>query len=95
MDRRNFLKGFLASATVVALAPLAPAIELSLADAEFLTFEEIAQEVLKHFRGQLIANITGQDIFCNYAKPIIMTEEQMENYFTNEPYKKSELMIIR
>ena len=55
MNRRNFLKGFLASATVVALAPLAPVIELPV---EKATFESIVAVTLKAYRQKLADNIT-------------------------------------
>jgi hypothetical protein len=57
MNRRNFLKGFLATAAVVTLAPLAPIVELPVQNA---TFEALVATTLKNYREVLAANITSQ-----------------------------------
>lgn len=50
-SRRNFLKGFLATATVVALAPLPPVVELSTQSAIYRApFEEIVRITLQKYR---------------------------------------------
>lgn len=97
MNRRSFIKGFLTTATVVALAPLAPVVELSTELARFYTLEEMMQECLIDFRCQVIRNLTDGNPFHAFitSKPIIMNEEQLEEYFLNEPYKKSELIVLR
>lgn len=58
MNRRNFLKGFLATATVVALAPLAPVVELPTAEATYLTFDEVLKTTLDNYRQVMIDHIT-------------------------------------
>lgn len=55
MNRRNFLKGFLATATIVALAPLAPIVELPVRNA---TFEDLAAITLKNYRKAIADHIT-------------------------------------
>lgn len=67
MNRRNFIKGLLSTATVVALAPLAPVVELPIATA---TFEQIAQITLNKYRREIAANILGASVKCEmlYAR---------------------------
>jgi len=55
MNRRNFLKGFLATAAVVTLAPLAPIVELPVQNA---TFEALIATTLKNYRRVIADNIT-------------------------------------
>lgn len=63
MNRRNFLKGFLATTAVVALTPLAPVVELSVQDATFdLAFDEIARMTLEGYRPILANNICNSRV---------------------------------
>lgn len=50
MNRRNFLKGLLASTAVVALAPLAPVVEVPVSNATFVSFDRIALTTLNKYR---------------------------------------------
>lgn len=50
MNRRNFLKGFLAATVVTTLAPLPALIETPIAEAKFVSFEEIARVTLEKYR---------------------------------------------
>lgn len=59
MHRRNFLKGFLATATIVALAPLSPIVELPVKNA---TFEELVAVTLKSYRKILADNICNAQV---------------------------------
>ena len=95
MNRRNFLKGFLASGAVVALAPLVPVV-LPTAEATYINLDEMLQNILVSYRRQIAENICGGEFYPKFlrGKPHIMSDEQMEEYF-NKPYRKSELMVIR
>lgn len=94
MNRRNFIKGFLTTATVAALAPLPALAELPVSGAKFLTLEEMLQECLSDFRGQLISNITSQQVYWSRIKPTILNNEAMEDFFL-KPVGRSDLMVIR
>ncbi len=58
MNRRNFLKGFLASGAVIALAPLMPIVEVPIESAKF---EELMVTTLNEYRKILVENITRQN----------------------------------
>lgn len=55
MNRRNFLKGFLASGAVIALAPLMPIVEAPISTA---TFDSIIATTLANYRPIIAAMIT-------------------------------------
>lgn len=96
MNRRNFLKGFLATGAVAALAPLVP-VALPTAEATYINLDEMLQQVLTNYRSHLAGMICSSDPFHAFitAKPHIMSGEQLEEYSLHEPYGKSELMVIR
>ena len=85
MNRRGFLKGLLATATVVALAPIAPIVELPIEDATFVTFEKIAKIVLDKYRPLLAANITGARIKWEmlYARQCINVKREPDLFLNS------------
>ena len=62
MNRRNFLKGFLAATTVAALAPTT-LVEVPVTETtRFVSFEEIARITLRSYRNLLASSITDRDV---------------------------------
>lgn len=61
MNRRSFLKGFVATA-VVASYELSPVklIELPIKDAKFLTVDQVIATTLSNYREVIAKNITSQ-----------------------------------
>lgn len=95
MNRRNFLKGLLSTGAVAALAPLAPVVELPVAEATFLSLEEAMQICLKNFRNLIVANLTDRNPYFAFlaSEPHIMSDEEMKGILNYEPPK--DLMLIR
>ena len=54
MNRRNFLKGFLASGAVIALAPLMPIVEAPISTATFVTFDSLVATTLANYRSVIV-----------------------------------------
>lgn len=65
MNRRGFLKGFLATAAVVALAPLAPIVEVPVSS---VTFESLVATTLKNYRQVIADSITNQSVVWKALK---------------------------
>jgi hypothetical protein len=82
MNRRNFLKGFIITATVVTLAPLAPIVELPVSTA---TFESLVATTLQNYRKALADNITKGNAVWFYLKRRKMITELTESYPIVEP----------
>ena len=72
MNRRNFLKGFLLTAAVVALAPNT-LVEIPVTEAtKFVSFEEIAQITLNRYRRVIADSVVskGHAVFYRW-QPVV------------------------
>lgn len=65
MNRRNFLKGFIAATTVAALAPVS-LVEVPVTQAtKFVNFDELARITLEKYRPVLADFMTRESVWTN------------------------------